>query len=520
MKKKSIQYILLLLLGAGILSVGCKKSTIDSQYYNPEQSVTANIPALYAGLFNNSYVIPKYWNLYTLLIPVFGEYSQTAGYINGHHVYEQPTNYTANKWDNYYTSVVAPYREIQKYYGNLTSAADKRGYQVFLNTATVFFYDQTAQMIDLFGDIPYSQAGSINSNGTITPAKYDTAKSIYYAMISDLDRINTYLDTANVPAFYSNELGQYDYVNGGSMLRWRQYANSLRLRLAMRISYYDEPTAKSLVMNMLSNTTQYPLVLNASDAIQINLQGNMVSTSYDIRNGFGVNPFAPGYMVDSVMNPSNDPRLPFYFTTNVNGQYQGVLNTTLGSTVTSGQQNGLYSRWDSTTFTENNNFPGLILDAAEANFCIAEAYQRWGSVSAAQSAYYNGINQSILYYYTINNGSSYSGVKQPMPSGSAIAAYEAYPTVAYGTDMAGNLKKIATQKWIDFNVMQANHAWAEYRRTKLPALSFPVDPGSVSAPNPPTRLLYPGEESALNAANYQAVAAKDNITTKIFWDVK
>ncbi|HUZ57622.1 MAG TPA: SusD/RagB family nutrient-binding outer membrane lipoprotein [Hanamia sp.] len=520
MKKQNKIYILSFIFCVGIFFGGCKKSTIDSQYYNPETAVTANVPALFAGLFNNAYVIPRYWNLYTLLIPVFGEYSQTNGYANAFHVYEQPTNYTTNKWDNYYTTVMAQYRELQKYYNNLTSPADKQGFAVFLNTADIFFYDQTAQMVDLWGDIPYSAAGSLNAKGTIVPAKYDSAQTIYYGIINDLDRINTYLDTLNLPAFYGNQFSKYDYVNGGNLMKWREYANSLRLRLAMRISYYDSATAKTVVMGMLNNPTQYPMVLNASDAIQINLEGNMISTGNDIRNGFGVDPFAPGYMVDSVMGPANDPRLPFYFTLNNSGSYQGVLNSTLASTVTSGEQNGVYSRWDSTTFTENNNFPGLIIDAAEVNFCIAEAYQRWGSVSSAQTAYYNGINQSILYYYTINSSSSYTGPKQPMPSAGAIAAYEAYPTVAFGTDMQGNLEKIATQKWIDFNVMQANQAWAEYRRTKLPALSFPIDPGSVSAPNPPTRLLYPGEESSLNTANYDAVAAKDNITTKIFWDVK
>jgi hypothetical protein len=535
MKKKNL-YIVSLLISAGLMiMVGCRKSEINSEYYNPDASVTANVPELFAALFDNqvpnangssynTYVVPAYWNEYTLLIPVFGEYTQTCGYANAHHMYEQPTNYTGNKWDNYYTNVLAQYREMQKYYNKLTSPSDISGFQIFMKTGAIFVYDQTAQMVDLWGDIPYSQAGSLNSNGTITPAKFDSAQTIYYNIISSLDSINTYLDTVNISGTYLSQFSKNDYVNGGNLLKWRQYANSLRLRLAMRISYYDETTAKSLVMNMLSNPTKYPLVLNASDAIQINVVGNMMTTGILAQPGFGVNPFAPGYMIDSVMNPAGDPRLPFYFTQNINGQYSGVINTTLSSTVAQGQSQGLYSRWDSTTFTANAAFPGILIDASEVNFCIAEANQRWGTLSAAQAAYYNGINQGIIYYYTINNNatsnSSYYGPKFPMPTAQAIAAYEGYTTIAFGTDMAGNLNKIATQKWIDFNIIQANQSWAEYRRTKLPALNFPVDAGSVSAPNPPTRLLYPGAESSLNAANYQAVAAKDNITTKIFWAVK
>jgi hypothetical protein len=89
--------------------------------------------------------------------------------------------------------------------------------------------------------------------------------------------------------------------------------------------------------------------------------------------------------------------------------------------------------------------------------------------------------------------------------------------IAYGTN---NLEKIATQKWIDFNIMQANQAWAEWRRTKLPKLTFPTDPLSVLSPNVPSRLLYPSTESSLNSANYATVKSGDNVTTKVFWDVK
>lgn len=518
--KKQSAYILCIIFSTGLLLNSCKKSEFDSKYYNPESSVTASVATLYAGLFNNAYVTPHYRNLYTFLIPVLGEYTQTAGYVNGNKIYEQPTNYTADKWDNYYTTVMAQYRELEKYYNNLSMPADKQGFQVFLETARIFFYDQTTQMVDLFGDIPYSSAGSLNSSGTISLAKYDSAQTIYKSILTDLDRINYYLDTANINTFYTQQLTAYDFVNGGSLLKWRQYANSLRLRLAMRISYYDEATAKAMVMGMLGNSTLYPMVINASDAIKINVTGTLVSTGNDIQNGFGINPFAPGYMVDSVMRPTNDPRLPVYFTTNAAGNYEGVVNTTNATTVANQQQANFYSRWDSTTFTQNNYFPGLIITAAETNFSIAEAYQRWGTTASAQTAYYNGIDQSILLYFSINNASSYGGFKDPMPSAAAIAAYKATSLVAFGTDLLGNLKKIGMQKWLAFNIIEANQSWAEYRRTKYPVLNFLTDASSLLAPNPPSRLLYPATESALNSVNFEAVKTKNTITTKIFWDVK
>lgn len=518
MKKFSI-LILLFTSASALLLNGCKKDTFDKNYYNPEASVTANIPSLYAGLFFNEKVVPRYWNLYTFQIPMMGTYSQTSGYTNSSKIYEQAVNYTQDRWNYYYTTTIARYKEIEKYYNNLTTDDEKNGFQLFLETARIFVYDQTAQMVDMWGDIPFTTAGQLNSSGTITPPSYDKGTDLYDFILTDLKRISDYLASATPNEFYLNQFKAYDYVNGGSVDLWRRYCNSLRLRLAMRISFQNEAAAKSIVQEILGSSTQYPVIDNVDENITIqpsSTSSTLVAVN-DIRNGFGVDPFAPGKMVDSVMNPSNDPRLPIYFTTNKNGEYRGVPNTWSATRVQDSITANYFSRYDSTTFTENNLFPGIIMTAAEVSFIKAEAFERWGGGSA-QTAYETGIRQSIEFYDDINNNSDYAGgSKVPMPSDAAITAYLASPLVTYGTN---NLEKIATQKWIDFNVMQANQAWVEWRRTKLPDLYFPTDPSSVISPNVPNRLLYPTTEATLNSANYEAVKSQDNTNTKVFWDVK
>ena len=515
--KKLLITTSLLMAGVSLLITGCKKSDFDNNYYNPEASVTASVPALYTGLFNNDRVIPRYWNLYTFLIPMMGTYSQTSGYTNGNKIYEQAVNYTQDRWNAYYTGTVAQYREIEKYYNTL-SDADKAGYQPFLETARIFYYDQTAQMVDMWGDIPFTTAGQLNATGSITLAKYDKGQDIYDFILTDLKRIADYLATANPDAFYLNQLQKYDFVNGGSIAKWRKYANSLRLRLAMRISYAEEAKAKSIAQEILSNSTQYPVIESNNDNIKIDVTGSLVSTGNDVRNGFGVNPFAPGYMVDSIMAPANDPRLPVLFTANVRGEYHGVPNTWTAARVTDSSTAGYFSRYDSTTFTENNNLPGIIMTAAEVSFDKAEAFERWGG-GDAKTAYETGIRQSIQFYYYVNSISPYTG-HLSMPSDAEINAYLNDPLIAYGANQQQNLEKIATQKWIDLGILQANQAWAEWRRTKLPHLNFPTDPSSTLSPNVPNRLLYPSTERILNAANYDAVKAQDNVTNKVFWDVK
>lgn len=524
MKRSFIITSIAVLAAAVVITSGCKKQTFTDYYYNPESSVTANVPGLWAGLFmpgpgRNDRIVPRYWNLYTFLIPVLGEYSQTIGYTNTSKVYEQPVNYTQDRWNDFYTGVMAQYREVEKYYNGLTDDAEKNGYLLFLQTARIFVYDQATQMVDMWGDIPFTNAGQLNATGNIVLASYDKGSDIYDSALINLKSISDYLATVSPDQFYLNQFQKYDYVNGGSILKWRMYCNSLRLRLAMRISYVDEAKAKSVAMEILNNPTQYPVLSSFDDNIQINVTGNIVSTSNDIRNGFGINPFAPGVMVDSIMDPSSDVRLPVYFTENKNGEYHGVPNTWNAARVTDSTTANYFSRYDSTTFTENNNFPGIIMTAAEINFCKAEAFERWGG-GDPKAAYENGITQSINFYYHVNSISSYPGEKVPMPDASVIAAFLADPVIAYGTDTQTNLRKIGTQKWIDFNVMQAQQAWAEWRRTKFPILYFPTDPSSTLSPNVPTRLLYPSTEKISNAANYATVSGQDNVTTKIFWDVK
>jgi hypothetical protein len=422
-----------LILAAGLLVTGCKKSEIDNTYYDPNGSVTANIPTLFSGLLFNERVMPKYWGLYTFEVPVMGTYSQTNGQNLTNKVYEQPVNYTKDRWDYFYTTTIARYREIEKFYNNLTSDADKAGYQLFLETARIFVYDQTAQMVDLWGDIPFSTAGQLNTTGNIILASYDKGADIYSKILTDLKRISDYLASVKPEPFYQNQLNGSDYMNKGSLNLWRKYCNSLILRLAMRISYKDEATAKTTVQMILGNSTQYPVINEWGESIGIRpsaTTSNLTAVN-DIREGFKANPYAPGKMVDEIMVPANDPRLPILFTTNKNGEYHGVPITWNSTRVADSVKNNYFSLWDSTTFTENNVFPGIIITAAEVQFIKAEAYERWGG-GDAKAAYESGVKQSIMLYWTINNtskqkGDAYYGVKEPMPTDLAIATYLANP---------------------------------------------------------------------------------------------
>ncbi|MBO9200677.1 MULTISPECIES: SusD/RagB family nutrient-binding outer membrane lipoprotein [Niastella] len=522
--KRLIIRIPLFMMAAGLLVTGCKKSEIDKAYYNPNGSATASIPTLYSGLLFNERVLPKYWGLYTFEVPMMGTYAQTNGQNLTNKVYEQSVNYTKDRWDYFYTTTIARYREIEKYYNGLTSDADKAGFQLFLETARIFVYDQTAQMVDLWGDIPFSTAGQLNTTGNIVLASYDKGEDVYNTILTDLKRISDYLASVKPDPYYQGQLTSSDYMNKGSLTKWRKYCNSLMLRLAMRISYKDEAKAKGIVQTILGNVNQYPLIDTYQENITItpSTTGSNLTAINDIQEGFKASSYAPGKMVDEIMVPANDPRLPILFTPNKDSVYHGVPFDWNSTRVADSVRENYFSMWDSTTFTQNNVFPGIVETAAEVQFLKAEAYERWGGGNA-KAAYDEGVKQSILFYWMVNKNSRQKGdfrygeEKFDEPKDVDIAAFLANPLIAYGTN---NLEKIATQKWIDFGVIQAHQAWAEYRRTKLPKLTYPVDGSSVTAPAPPNRLLYPGTEASLNSTNYAAVKSRDNITAKVFWDVK
>ncbi|MFT4032082.1 MAG: SusD/RagB family nutrient-binding outer membrane lipoprotein, partial [Siphonobacter sp.] len=106
MKRITISFVCLLLSLGAIIS-SCTKKDIDDAYLNPSGAVSADVQRLWAGLLFNECVSPRYWNLYTFLIPEIGTYSQQTGFTTTTGVYEEVTAYNATRWDVYYTKTMA-----------------------------------------------------------------------------------------------------------------------------------------------------------------------------------------------------------------------------------------------------------------------------------------------------------------------------------------------------------------------------------------------------------------------------
>lgn len=226
-------------------------------------------------------------------------------------------------------------------------------------------------------------------------------------------------------------------------------------------------------------------------------------------------------MIDH-MKTNADPRLRVMFEPGSGGTYAGLDPLLDASTQTSLINGGTLSIYNRSTFSRNQFFPGVLVNAAEVNFLLSEYYLNAGNDAAAQTAYETGIRQSIDYYYALRAISNDNTVASPTaPTTAELNSYIAAPAVSWAgaASKTAKLNLIALQKWLHYSVVQPVENWSETRRLDAPALNFWPDNSGIQK-QPPYRWLYPTSENTYNTAYYSAVKAKDNLTTKIFWDTK
>lgn len=341
-------------------------------------------------------------------------------------------------------------------------------------------------LVDTFGNVPYSEALDIEAYPL---PKYDDAQTIYKDLIARLTAAQAAL-TASEGSF-----GSADLIYGGNAAKWKKFANTLRLRLAVNMSDVDAAYASA----------QATAAINA---------GVMTSNSDDANlNYLGAQPNANPLYVDLVasgrkdfviadtfvnkLNALNDPRRAKYFTF---------------APGTSEYKGGIYGASNSyTNFSTVNStilaptFPGTILAYSESEFLLAEAAARGVAAAGVAATHYNSAVTASMDSWGVSPTES-------------TAYLVANPYI--GTSTAAWKKSIGEQAWIAL-YNRGFEAWDSWRRLDFPVLAVPAttynDITSV-----PTRFTYPAGEQTINATNVTAAAATitggDKLTSKIFWD--
>ena len=346
-------------------------------------------------------------------------------------------------------------------------------------------------LVDIFGNVPYSQALDINN---IAPA-YDDAATIYSDLLKRIDASQAQLD----PTFGS--YGSADLVYGGDVAKWKKFANTLKLKIGITLADVNptlaQTTVEAAVTAGVFTSADDDALLNYLGAVHTNpIYTNIVTSGRD--------DFVPANTIIDLMNSLTDPRLGRYFTLVDTSSVQGVQKLAYSG--------GRYGY--SNPFTKYSHiapaildptFHGILLTYDETLFYEAEAAARNFSVGGTVTDLYNAaVTESILFW----GGST----------GDATT-YLAQPNVAYATAAGTDFhQKIGTQAYIAFYT-RGLEGYTEWRRLDFPILNMPPTISNYS--DIPKRYTYPVNEQTLNKTNYQAASQAiggDELTTKIFWD--
>lgn len=528
MKKQSIIYLVLAIC---ITVAGCKKSDFAESYTNPSKISTTSVEKQFAGFLisNREYVMPDYWNYFVVLRTTVPRYTQAVGWVNSPNQYVPGAAGITSRWDNFY-NFVSQYREFEKVFNQL-SPDDQEDRRIYKIAAAIYFYDHTQKVVDLHGDVPWTEAGLLSAKGgdySSSLPKYDDAASIYTKMLDDLKSFSDELTTLSIKSAIQTGFRNQDIVNKGNIDQWKRYCNSLRIRMLSRVSDVAAFQSRytSEINAIVADQAKYPVVTTNSENIQIsvfNLNSDIHSKGF--RSGLEDwdGNVASKVMIDH-MKTNNDPRLRALFEPGANaaGVYDGLDQMANSQTQTALVAGGTLARYNRSTLSRNEYFPGVLITAAEVHFYLSEYYLRSANAAAAKSAYNEGVKQSIEFYYWVRTLSNDNVAGPLTPTNAAeINAYLLSPGVNWdlAATNADKIVRIATQKWIHYSVVQPLESWAEVRRLDAPVFTFEMDNANTQK-QPPFRWLYAQSEATYNSSNYQTVQSKDNLTTKLFWDVK
>ncbi len=380
------------------------------------------------------------------------------------------------------------------------------------------------RVTDRFGPIPYTKAGT-----SLSTVEYDDQKLIYTTFFKQIDTAIANLQAYNAnPIRGAKPMGASDLIYSGDYKKWLRFANSLRLRLAMRIAKADPATAKQ----------QGELALSAPDGlITDNADNAFLSQSPGRSNDYWVVTFQYGR--DNMMNANigtyltgyNDPRAATMMVAATNpavaDKYVGIR---LGADVTVANYRDLAAYNYNTVFTQFA--PQLVMAAAETWFLKAEAALRnWNNAGDAKTNYETGVQVSMNQWgveagnYLNNASAVQADYSDPHNAANDISAVSNI-TIKWNdaADREENLERIITQKWLAL-FPDGQEAWCDYRRTGYPKL-LPVaqnlSNGVIDSNIGPRRLPYPLSEATANPQGLKGgislLGGQDNGATRLWWD--
>ncbi|MDR0728635.1 MAG: SusD/RagB family nutrient-binding outer membrane lipoprotein [Prevotellaceae bacterium] len=448
-----------------------------------------------------------------------------SGYMGSSGLWHSNSNHTTynliSDWYdaafNYsFENVMAPWASIKQY----TEEEFPQKYAL----ATIVKIAGMHRITDMYGPLPYTRFGS----GALKNP-YDSQEDIYLSFFRELDEAvailtEFYAQSPNARALSDD----YDFIYSGNTLNWIKFANTLRLRLAIRISYALPAKAKEEAEAAVRHPAG--LMTLSGDAAVLN-KSNRLSYRHPLYViCYEFTDVKMGATMDSYLNGYNDPRLSAYFNRDpVNGVYRGIRT---GITIT---DKSVYAQGAFSALNVTPETPVVWMNPAESWFLRAEgALNGWDMGGTPQELYESGIRASFSYC-GLSGADAYLNNATSVPAAYTDPVRTSNNSAALGTitikwdDAATTEQKqerIITQKWIAM-YPDGQEAWSEFRRTRYPKI-FPVlvnnSGGRIASDVQVRRLPFPSTEYRDNSENMpQAVSllgGADHGGTKLWWDKK
>ncbi|MBQ2919359.1 MAG: SusD/RagB family nutrient-binding outer membrane lipoprotein [Bacteroidales bacterium] len=455
--------------------------------------------------------------------PMGGYYSTTGAF--------EKTIDNYNATDDWTRVFMASDRIIPTLYSNLNELKNITEDPVTLAIAQTIKVAAMLRVTDTYGPIPYTQIGQ---GGKIT-VPYDSQEAVYDAMFAELDEVIATLTENKLSGISPNADPVYD----GTAVKWCKFANSLKLRMAMRIVYADPVKAQKYAEEAVSHEIGV-FASNADNAtlrtVAFGDKGNPLYTAIKYNQPTGCNTGGDTHAAADIicyMNGYNDPRRPVYF---IPSEFEGFEYAGIRIRIEKPALNSVGRKYSGVNISPSD--PLVWMNAAEVAFLKAEAKAVFDFNMGAGSAeeFYN---EGVRLSFEQHNVAGYEAYIMDDTSRPASyidpAGLNNYSSVLSditikwdeGAPVEKKQERIITQKWIA-NFNNGNEAWADYRRTNYPALMPASDAGNksdglVSSEFGARRMKYPLAEYTNNGENVNAAVSQhlggpDRMSTRLWWD--
>lgn len=558
---------------ASVFAIGMNScGDFDDTNIDPEHLNEGNVPV--EMLFTNGQhqALGSDWDMWRtgcIYSSQFIQHMVSIQWWEDYGRYVWSDGYSGSYWD-IYSGDRGAMRDLTTCYDKWQKA---EGMEIDWNIARVMRIYAFSKMTDLYGDIPYSQAGRPSQ---YSYPVYDTQESIYKSMLAELDEAQNNLGSGTAT------IKNHDVYFQGDAASWKKFANSLMLRLAMRLVKVDEPTARQYAAKALANGLQ----TSNADNVKLDHPGGV--TTNDSAEPFAkINAhedkefFLSNTLID-YLKATNDPRISLIATVCENPEdysVQDVSNYQYGNSdpaIQKGLPVGGYSNGASSPYFIGNDYPEFVSDQgnmyrkedgsivhfqsvfsvpnrytycdpeaptfivtyAQTQFLLAEAAVR-GYVSGNAATYFENALRAACAQFSQFPSKGATMLIDTYLGSSAVNTFVAAMVSDFNAaSTVDKLKLINTQYWVN-SFGDEYEAFANWRRSGYPVLkpspfcsgqgTYTFANGKTASPDGssasngiPRRFRYPTSEDQINTANYREAVARlnggDRFDSRVWWD--